>query len=119
MNNTALQTHFDEPKKMGLPALRNHPSKLFVETTTRCNMKCQMCVKQTMGSGLIEGDLSLSTFETIESALPNVEALILNGIGEPLLHPDLEEFIRRAKRLMPVGSWVGFQTNGLLLDEVR
>src|SRR5574342_1362767 len=116
MNNTALQTNIADTESADLPALRNHPSKLFVETTTRCNMKCQMCVKQTMGSGLVEGDLSLSTFEAIEPALPNAEALILNGIGEPLLHPDLEGFIRRAKGLMPDGSWVGFQTNGLLLD---
>jgi len=27
------------------PAFRNHPTKLFVETTTRCNLKCQSCVK--------------------------------------------------------------------------
>jgi putative metalloenzyme radical SAM/SPASM domain maturase len=119
MNNTALQTRIADPESSDLPALRNQPSKLFVETTTRCNMKCRMCVKQTMGSGLVEGDLSFSTFESIEPALPGVEALILNGIGEPLLHPELEEFIRRGKRLMPNGSWVGFQTNGLLLDEVR
>jgi len=102
-----------------LPALRSYPSRLFVETTTRCNMKCQMCVKQSMGSGLEEGDLSFKTFEAIEPALPTAEVLVLNGIGEPLLHPDLEAFIRRAKKLMPVGSWVGFQSNGLLLDDVR
>ncbi len=119
MNNTALQTQFVDPEESDLPALRNYPSKLFVETTTRCNMKCNMCVKQTMGSGLEEGDLSPATFEAIEPALPYAEALILNGIGEPLLHPRLEEFIRRAKSLMPAGSWAGFQTNGLLLDETR
>ncbi len=119
MNNTALQTCSVNPETSDLPAFRNHPSRLFVETTTHCNMKCHMCVKQTMGSGLEEGDLSLSTFEAIEPALPTAEALILNGIGEPLMHPHLEEFIRRAKSLMPSGSWVGFQTNGLLLDEIR
>jgi putative metalloenzyme radical SAM/SPASM domain maturase len=119
MNNTAFKTQFVEPENSNLPALRNYPSKLFVETTTRCNMKCHMCVKQTMGSGLEEGDLSPATYEAIEPALPNADALILNGIGEPLMHPRLEEFIRRAKSLMPAGSWVGFQTNGLLLDETR
>ena len=67
----------------------------------------------------MEGDLSFETFEAVEPALSKAEVLILNGIGEPLLHPDLEAFIRRAKKLMPAGSWVGFQSNGLLLDEVR
>jgi putative metalloenzyme radical SAM/SPASM domain maturase len=119
MNNTAPQKQFIDSENSVLPALRNHPTKLFVETTTRCNMKCQMCVKQTMGSGLVEGDLSMATFEAIEPALANAEALILNGIGEPLLHNQLEVFIQRAKGLMPKDSWVGFQSNGLLLSETR
>jgi putative metalloenzyme radical SAM/SPASM domain maturase len=108
-----------EHEEILLPALRSYPSRLYVETTTRCNMKCQMCVKQSMGSGLEEGDLSFETFEALEPALATAEVLVLNGIGEPLLHPDLEAFIRRAKELMPSGSWVGFQSNGLLLDDVR
>jgi uncharacterized Fe-S cluster-containing radical SAM superfamily enzyme len=58
-------------------------------------------------------------FSALEPALPGAESLVLNGIGEPLLHPQLEDFIRTAKRLMPEGSWVGFQSNGLLLDEAR
>ncbi len=99
--------------------LRPFPSKLFVETTTRCNLKCQMCVKQTWDNGIVEGDISMSTFEALEPALPHAEALVLNGIGESLMHPQLEEFIRKAKKLMPSGSWVGFQSNGLLLDETR
>lgn len=119
MDTAQLQTTENCAEAELLPALRSYPSCLFVETTTRCNMKCQMCVKQSMGSGLEEGDLSFETFEALEPALSRAEALLLNGIGEPLLHPDLEAFIRRAKQLMPAGSWVGFQSNGLLLDEAR
>jgi putative metalloenzyme radical SAM/SPASM domain maturase len=100
-------------------ALRPHPAKLFVETTTRCNLRCRMCVKQTAGNGVQEGDLSPRTFEALEPALPGLEALVLSGIGEPLLHPLLEAFIRRARVLMPGSGSIGFQTNGLLLDEVR
>ncbi len=119
MTTITSQACRTEHEETVLPALRSYPSRLFVETTTRCNMKCQMCVKQSMGSGLEEGDLSFETFEALEPALATAEVLVLNGIGEPLLHPDLEAFIRRAKELMPVGSWVGFQSNGLLLDDVR
>ncbi len=61
----------------------------------------------------------MDTFLSLSPALANAEALILNGIGESLLHPQLEDFIRIAKSLMPSGSWVGFQSNGLLLDEIR
>jgi putative metalloenzyme radical SAM/SPASM domain maturase len=68
---------------------------------------------------MTEGDLSPSLFAALEPAFPHLEALVLNGIGEPLLNPRLDEYIRRAKRLMTAGSWVGFQTNGLLLTNLR
>lgn len=103
----------------GPPALLARPSKLFVETTTRCNLGCFMCVKQTCDHAIVEGDMSFATFAALEPALPGLEALVLNGVGEPLLHPNLELFIRRAKTLMPKESWVGFQSNGQLLTEPR
>lgn len=104
---------------MPIPAFRKHPSRLFVELTTRCNLSCPMCVKQSWNNGITEGDMSMDTFLSLSPALSHAEALILNGIGESLLHPQLEDFIRIAKRLMPAESWVGFQSNGLLLDEMR
>jgi putative metalloenzyme radical SAM/SPASM domain maturase len=101
------------------PALRAYPRKMFVETTTRCNLGCFMCVKQSEGCAMTEGDLSPALFAALEPAFPHLEALILNGIGEPLLNPRLDEYIRRARRLMPAESWIGFQTNGLLLTNLR
>jgi putative metalloenzyme radical SAM/SPASM domain maturase len=105
------------------PALRSpfrrYPSKLFVELTTRCNLTCPMCVKQAPGNEITPGDMSRETFLTLVPAFARCEALILNGVGESLLHPHLEEFIRIAKQAMPPDSWVGFQSNGLLLDESR
>jgi putative metalloenzyme radical SAM/SPASM domain maturase len=95
------------------------PRKLFVETTTRCNMGCFMCVKQSPGGVTSEGELSQDLFSTLEPAFPHLEALVLNGTGEPLLHPQLEMFIKAAKQKMPSEGWVGFQSNGLLLSERR
>jgi putative metalloenzyme radical SAM/SPASM domain maturase len=101
------------------PSLRRYPSKLFVEVTTRCNLNCVMCVKQNPGHGLTDGDLPPEFFTALEPALPNLEALILNGIGEPLLSLNLDSYVRRARKLMPKESWIGFQTNGLLLTNLR
>ena len=101
------------------PPLLPHPSRLFVEVTTRCNLNCFMCVKQQEGSAVCEGDLEPATFARLEPALPHLEALVLNGIGEPLLNPHLEDYIRLARSFMPAGSWIGFQTNGLLLTNLR
>lgn len=67
----------------------------------------------------MEGSMSRETFKALEPAFPHLTALILNGIGEPLLHPHLEEFIQGAKKLLPEGAWVGFQTNGMLLNDTR
>jgi len=101
------------------PTRRPYPSKLFVEVTTRCNLRCAMCLKQAPGSGIVEGDMSDETFARLAPAFPHLETLILNGIGEPLLHPRLEQFAERAKSAMPASGTVGFQTNGHLLTRER
>ncbi len=101
------------------PAARVHPSKLFVELTTRCNLSCSMCVKQNGEGGITEGSMSPGTFDALAPAFPHLDGLVLNGIGESLLHPRLEEFIRQAKRLLPAKASVGFQTNGMLLNDSR
>ena len=98
---------------------RPYPSKLYVETTTRCNLACPMCVKQTWGKDAAEGLFSPALFARLGPAMSPLEALVLNGIGEPLLHPHLETFIETAKSVMPGHGWVGFQSNGLLLDRGR
>ncbi len=39
-------------------ASNKHPSKLFVEVTTCCNLQCGMCVKQNGMGGIPEGSMS-------------------------------------------------------------
>ena len=108
------------PPSVTTPAYRRpYPSKLFVEVTTRCNLRCAMCVKQAPGQGLVEGDMSAETFERLAPAFPNLDALVLNGIGEPTLHRGLEGFIETARAAMPTSGWIGFQTNGQLLGHRR
>ena len=77
------------------------PEKIYVELTTRCNLKCRMCVKYTAGSCIAEGDMPLELFKKLLPSLGHVRTLILNGIGEPLLHPDLDEIIALARARMP------------------
>ncbi len=99
--------------------MKPHPSKVFVETTTRCNLRCPMCIKHGGKEEFQEGDMSLETFHALLSSLPPVEVIVLNGIGEPLLHPDLEHFVRLAKSRVAPDGWVGFQSNGLMMDHQR
>jgi putative metalloenzyme radical SAM/SPASM domain maturase len=78
-----------------------------------------MCVRQNDESRILEGDLAMETFLSLEPAFSQLQALILNGIGEPLMHPRLEEFIAISRRSLADGAWVGFQTNGILMNEKR
>jgi putative metalloenzyme radical SAM/SPASM domain maturase len=100
-------------------ALIEHPSKLFVEVTTLCNLQCGMCVKQNGMGGIPEGSMSPETFERLIPAFPHLDTLVLNGIGEPLLHPLLETFIARARTLLPETASIGFQSNGMVLTDER
>jgi putative metalloenzyme radical SAM/SPASM domain maturase len=101
------------------PARREQPTRLFVEATSRCNLNCFMCMKQSGGNVCADGDLAPATFAALEPVIPGLDALVLNGIGEPLLNLHLEQFISRAKSFLPSRGWVGFQTNGLLLTTLR
>ena len=100
-------------------ASNEHPSKLFVEVTTRCNLQCGMCVKQNGTGGIAEGSMSSETFERLVPVFPHLDTLVLNGIGEPLLHPLLETFIARARTLLPETASIGFQSNGMALTDER
>ncbi|WP_321530032.1 hypothetical protein [uncultured Desulfuromonas sp.] len=91
-----------------VPALRPLPSKLFVETTTFCNLSCPMCVKHAEGSTIEEGHLTQATFDALKPAFSHLEALFLNGIGEPLIHPQLASFIAQARAEMATEAWIGF-----------
>ena len=91
--------------------------KIFVEPTTRCNFKCKFCVRQASGSEIETGDLTLETFQALVPAMPDLEAMVFAGIGEPLLHPQIDQFVFLAKQHLPTNAWVGIQTNGSLLDQ--
>ena len=88
----------------GIDPTRAYPSRLFVEITARCNLRCGMCVKQNGDGGIREGHMSLEIFDALTPAFPHLDALILNGIGESLLHPHLEAFIGKAKMALPAGA---------------
>ncbi|SIN74819.1 radical SAM/SPASM family putative metalloenzyme maturase [Halodesulfovibrio marinisediminis] len=93
----------------------SYPSKLYVETTTRCNLRCSMCVKQTKDARIPEVDMSMEVFQKLEPAFPHINTLLLNGIGEPLLARNLVAMIEHARKLMAPDAIISFQTNGMLL----
>jgi putative metalloenzyme radical SAM/SPASM domain maturase len=92
------------------------PKKLYIESTTRCNLACDKCIKQMPGNRISNEDLPLPLFEKLLPELGEVDTLILNGIGEPLLHPHLVEMVAKARAVMKRDGVIGFQSNGVLMS---
>jgi MoaA/NifB/PqqE/SkfB family radical SAM enzyme len=83
-----------------------------IEITTHCNLKCRFCARTRLEKA--NRHMSFSAFRKILVLLPNSYRITLVGLGEPLLHPELDIFIRYAKSL---GKKVGLVTNAMLLSE--
>jgi radical SAM protein with 4Fe4S-binding SPASM domain len=93
------------------------PQRLQVEVTGACNLQCRMClVRYRPKVDRVEGAFPFERFVTLLDELPDLEQVTLQGLGEPLLHPDLEAMVAEAKRR---GLRVGFNTNGTLLTPGR
>jgi MoaA/NifB/PqqE/SkfB family radical SAM enzyme len=96
------------------PAL---PTELQLEVTAACNLRCRMClVRYRPPVSRAAGTMSFETFARIVDDLPDLEKLTLQGLGEPLLNPDLVAMVAYAASR---GIRVGFNTNGTLLSARR
>ncbi len=82
-----------------------------VEVSTRCQLSCVMCPHTIFRRDWVNADMDLETFEKIP--FEKFDMVHLQGWGEPLLNPNIEEMIEIAKRHCKVG----LTTNGLLIDE--
>jgi len=91
--------------------------RLQVEVTGACNLRCRMClVRYRPRLDRHRASFPLDRFVALLDELPDLEQVTLQGLGEPLLHPDLADMIRAAKDR---GLTVGFNTNGTLLTGRR
>ena len=84
-----------------------------IELTSRCPLRCRMCNRQEYKNHP-RGDMPFDGFKTLLPYLRDVDAVVLEGWGESLLHPHLIECLRLVKEQ---GPRVGFVTSGSGLDE--
>ena len=88
--------------------------KLYIEPTTKCNLNCKMCFRNTWFDEPI-CDLSLEDYRQVLRTMPKtVQTIFFGGMGEPLFHRDILEMIRLAAE---TGAEVELLTNGTLLTE--
>jgi radical SAM protein with 4Fe4S-binding SPASM domain len=102
---------------MADPLAPQLPREIQVEVTGACNLQCAMClVSYRPRIGRREGAMCFHTFRALVDELPRLEKVTLQGLGEPLLAPDLERMVAYATER---GAKVGFNTNGMLLTRER
>jgi len=94
-------------------AKRHRPLMVNIEPTHRCNLDCTYCDKVDPRSPQMETGAALRMID--ELAEMGTLSVCFDG-GEPLVHPGIEQFVRRAKFH---GMRVSMSTNGLLIARKR
>ncbi len=91
--------------------------RLQIEITTGCNLRCAGC-QRTLGMEAgtwRNAHMPPDRFAAILRHAPPADAIILQGIGEPTLHPRLDELIRMTRADGRFGV-TSFNTNALVRD---
>lgn len=100
--------------------LKYPPLFYSIEATNICNYRCKYCPQSTPDDkGIKKGQMSTVLFESILkkiTPLKPVSQIYLTGNGEPLMHPDLEEFIFLSNKY---GFIPSFSSNGSLFSKER
>lgn len=95
------------------------PFPLFIdiEATSACNLKCSFCATTYRGRAIRHGFVSSAVVKRVidEGRDNGLYGVKFNIRGEPLLHPEIHEFVRYAKKAGLVDVY--FNTNAMLLTE--
>lgn len=95
------------------------PLFLDVEVTSACNLKCPFCATTYRGGLIKKGFMQFDLLKGIidEGAANNLYGVKFNIRGEPLLHPQIHDFVGYAKKKGLVDVY--FNSNAMLLtDEI-
>lgn len=86
--------------------------KVYVEITNNCNLDCSFCIKNKRDKMFMEID----NFKLILDKLKGYSKyLYFHIMGEPLLHPKINELINIASE----NYFVNITTNGFLIDRIK
>ena len=85
--------------------------KIYIEISNICNLKCSFCI----GNKRIKKYMSFDEFKTILDKIEGYTKYIyLHLMGDPLVHPEINEFINYASGMF----YVNITTNGYLIDKI-
>ena len=87
--------------------------RIYIEITNICNLSCDFCPKTKRKLTMME----TKAFEHIlKEVRPFTDYIYLHLMGEPTLHPQLEEYLKLSDE---AGLTVNLTTNGTLLPKVK
>lgn len=95
------------------------PSFLQIEPVGQCNLRCKMCAIQFRTDGPPHGPLAFMPYETFTQLIdqfPTLAELQLQGLGEPMMHPQFFDMVAYAAAR---GVKVSTNTNLTLLNPRR
>jgi len=92
------------------------PKYVQIESSTKCNMKCQTCIRTPGENFDMSFDFFKSIIDQLRSSRFGTEQIDLTGVGEPLLCKNLISMVKYAKK---AGFKVGFTSNFTLMDEEK
>lgn len=87
--------------------------KFYIEITNVCNLKCRFCPETKRSPEFMKIEVFHKILEQIKE---HTEYIYLHVKGEPLLHPQIHEFLDLSYEK---GFKVNITTNGTLLDQVK
>jgi len=111
-----------------MDASLHHFGVLQIEPTDVCNLSCTMCAPHHEGwaqiHGVPKGRMDLDLYRRIVDGLADEECrfdhVIFQWLGDPSLHPDLEEMVAHAQdRLGDLVNYLRIDTNAITLTPSR
>ncbi len=93
------------------------PLFIDLEVTSTCNLRCPFCATTFRGRKIKKGFISFKTVRRIidQGAEKGLFGIKFNIRGESLLHPQIHDFVRYAKKKGLIDVY--FNTNAMLLTE--
>ena len=92
---------------------RNRFKKIYIEISNICNLDCPFCLK----SNRPKKSLSIEEFKKIlDEIYPYTKYIYLHILGEPLLHKDINQFIKIATEK---DFYINITSNGYLINNLK
>ncbi len=107
--------YFEAIAEERTPFAAEDPVCLYLEVTNRCNLLCTTCPR-TFEELEPPSDMGWELFTSIVDQLPKIERVVLHGVGEPMMVPELPKMVQHLKKR---GVYVLFNTNGTLMREKK